>query len=238
MDEQASFEARAVLAPRRARVGRLLLLVPVLALAATAWAGASARSDRSVAEVPQVSAVTELSTEAPESSSGVAPGPRIPSYPAQVLGLQVHRLDEIEAAGLVRDKVIAVSGWYVATAIADCPPLAALFRTAPVPDLAFKTDEWAFCERSGMFFGSGPSLDQRQPTNHVEDDQSMVANHPPVPMTLAIGVVVPPELEMIGAPATPIVVIGRFVDIDDACPLPAGCRAELMVDHLAWTPSL
>src|SRR5829696_4904197 len=32
MDEQASFEARAVLAPRRARRARLLLLLPVVAL--------------------------------------------------------------------------------------------------------------------------------------------------------------------------------------------------------------
>jgi hypothetical protein len=236
MDEQA-FEARAVLAPRRARVSRLLLLVPVLALAVTAWAGASARSDRSVADVPQVSAVTKLSTDGPASPSGVAPPLGVPAYPAQALGLRVQRLDEIVARGLVRDRVIAVAGWYVPTAIADCPPLVALFRTSSVPELGAKSDEWAFCERSGMFFGSGPSPDQRLPTNNVEDDPSMVADHPPVPVTLAFGVVVPPELEMIGAPATPVVVIGRFVDISDGCPLPVGCEVGLLVDHVAWTPS-
>jgi hypothetical protein len=36
MDEHATFEARAVLAPRRARVARLALLVPVVAFVAIA----------------------------------------------------------------------------------------------------------------------------------------------------------------------------------------------------------
>ena len=46
MDEQVAFETRAVLAPRRARLSRLALLVPALALVATAWAGLSGRSEQ------------------------------------------------------------------------------------------------------------------------------------------------------------------------------------------------
>jgi len=43
MDERATFEPQAVLTRRRAGRNRLLLVVPVLAIAATAWAGLSGR---------------------------------------------------------------------------------------------------------------------------------------------------------------------------------------------------
>ena len=237
MDEQASFEPRSVLPPRRARASRLLLLVPVLVLAATVLGGViGARSDHAVADVPEASAATEPSTDSVGSPQAVAPQLRDVRFPAQVLGLEVKRLDDIEVGGLGRDAVSVVAGWYVATGITDCPPLDAVFRTTSVPELGNPVDEWAFCKRSGMLFASGPNLDSSLPTNNAESDQSTDPARSPIPVTLVTGVVVPPELEMIGAPATPVVVIGRFVNIDNACPLRAGCRAELIVDHVAWAP--
>lgn len=227
MDEQAGFEARAVIAPRRARLSRLVLLVPVLALVATDWAGWSARPDHDVAVVPDASAAAPASAGV-GSSPAVAPHPRDLRFPAQVLGLEVHRLGDIEARGLPRDILSAVAGWYAATAIADCPPLAAAFRTTTVPELGNPVDEWRFCKRSGLFFASGPNL---------ENSHGMDAERPAIPATLAAGAVVPPQLEIIGTPATPVVVIGRFVNVDEACPVPEGCRVGLFVDHVAWTPS-
>jgi len=207
MDEQASFQARAVLAPRRARLSRLALLLPVVALVAVAWAGASgARSDPMTADVANATPV---------------PAPSVrPQYPSRVVGLDVQRLDDVQYRRLGRDDVIAVAGWYVATAITDCPPLAAIYREAALPeDRRGEADEWAFCDRSGMLYTS-PSRD---------------AALPAVPVTLVAGVIVPPELEIIGADATEVVVVGRFVESGDGCRVPHGCRRELVVDHVAWT---
>jgi hypothetical protein len=228
MDEQAAFEARAVIAPRRARLSRLALLGPVLALVATAWAGWSARPDHDVAVAPNASAHVAPSIAGVGSSPAVAPQPRDLRFPAQVLGLEVHRLGDIEARGLSRDTLNVVAGWYATTAIADCPPLAAVFRTSTVPELGNPVDEWRFCKRSGLFFASGPNL---------EDSRALDGERPAIPVILAPSAVVPPQLEIIGTPATPVVVIGRFVNTDEACPLAAGCRVSLYVDHVAWTPS-
>lgn len=207
MDQQAGFEARAVLAPRRARLSRVGLLLPVAALAATAWAGASGdRSDRFTAELP-------------EATVAAAPTRR-PEHPAQVVGLEVQRLDDVRGQGLGRDDVIAIAGWYVATAITDCPRLAAIYRQGSLPEVRGDADEWAFCKRSGVLYAS----------------QSRGAELPGVPVTIVVGVVVPPELEVIGAEATEVVVVGRFSEPGDGCRAPGGCRRELVVDHVAWTP--
>jgi hypothetical protein len=44
-----------------------------------------------------------------------------------------------------------------------------------------------------------------------------------------VGVVVPSELEVIGADATEVVVVGRFVET-----IAGGCAPELVVDRVAW----
>jgi hypothetical protein len=210
MDEQASFEARAVLAPRRARVARLALLLPVIGLVAIAWAGLSGpRSDKATTDItdPTAVAAPSLTVDAP--------------YPAQVIGLDVQRLDDVQPRGLGRDDVIAVAGWYVATAITDCPPLAAIYREGSLPEVRGDADELAFCVRSGVLFASRPD-----------------AGVPSVTVTVVVGVVVPPKLEMIGTDATEVVVVGRFVESGDGCGAPAGCRRELLVDHVAWTPDV
>jgi len=221
MNEQTSFEARAVLAPRRPRLARLALLLPVVALVAIAWAGFSgARSDQATAGIPDPTAVAAPSSTVARSTPALAP--------AQVIGLHVQRLDEVQTRSLGRDDVIAVAGWYVATAITGCPPLAAIYRQGSLPEVRGDADESAFCVRSGVLYASQPD---------VRDSRSGSAELPEVGVTIVVGVVVPPELEMIGADATEVVVVGRFVASGDGCRVPADCPRELVVDHVAWTPS-
>jgi hypothetical protein len=236
MDEQASFTPRSVLGPRRAGRRRLAIVVPALALAAIVWAGMSgARPDEGAPNAPATAAAAApgIDVAAPSiavaaPSSAAALGPRNPRFPARVLGLDVRRLDDIEVRGLGRDTPIAVAGWYVATGIDDCPPLAAIYRAAALPELRGDADEWAFCERSGLLYPSRPDL----------DDRSRDVGLPAVGVTLVIGVVVPRELEIVGADATPVVVVGRFVASGDGCLASAGCTRELVVDHVAWANGL
>jgi hypothetical protein len=236
MDEQASFEPRSVLGKRRAGWGSLAIVVPALALVATIWAGVSgARSDEGAANVPETVAVAAPSIDDAAFSPTVASRPR---YPARVIGLDVQRLDEVQARGLGRDAPIAVSGWYVATAITDCPRLVVIRRLGSLPEVRRDFDELAFCDRSGVLYASRPDLDERLPRNNLEDNRSKNAGLPAVAVTLVIGVVVPRELEMVGATATPVVVVGRFVPSGDGCRVEAGCAHELVVDHLAWANGL
>jgi hypothetical protein len=234
VDENVGFEARAVLGPRRARRSRLALLLPVAALVAVAWAGMSGPrgSQAPVASLGSGATVRAAIAQRPQtteesSAAGVARGPQ-PGRPATVIGLDVHRLDEVRPGSLGRDDEIAVSGWYVATAITDCPPLAAIYRPAALPDVRGDADGWAFCQRTGVLYASRPDVADSSPPGR---GLSVVG------ATIVIGVVVPPELEVIGARATEVVVVGRLVQTSNACDLAGGCDRELLVDHIAWTPT-
>ena len=234
MDHEATFEPRSVLGSRRAGWSRLRIVLPALALAATVWAGASGgRSDEKTTDEPGVVAVAAPSYDANAPRPSIAPAQAAP-YPAEVVGLEVQRLDSVQARRLDRDAPVAVAGWYVATAITDCPRLAAIFRPARLPEVRGDTDTWAFCKRSGVLYASRPDLDERMPTNNLEDNRSKEAGLPAVAVTLVIGVVVPQELENIGATATQVVVVGHFVESGSGCSAHAACSRELVVDHLAW----
>jgi hypothetical protein len=243
MDEQASFETRAVLVPRHARRARLALVVPAVALVAVAWAGLSggragdtaAPSSNPVAlAAPSIAAARATPTASPQPS----PSPR----PAVVLGLPVHRLDDLQPADLGRDHIVAVSAWYVPTAITDCPPLPALYRDGSLPYLRGDADTWAFCQRSGVLYGSRPIFDYRLPRNTQDARPKNVKTDAPIaiseiPASVVIGVMMPLELERIGADATEVVLIGRFVEVADGCPGSTPCQREFIVDHVAWTPT-
>jgi len=142
-----------------------------------------------------------------------------------VIGLDVHRLDEVQPRGLGRDDAVAVVGWYVATAITDCPPLAAVHRDGSLPDIRGDADGRAFCKRTGVLYASPPD---------VQDSWSGSGGLGVVGAKIVVGVVVPPELEMIGADATEVVVVGRFVPSGDGCGAAGDCNPELVVDHVAW----
>ncbi len=219
MDEQTTFEARAVLAPRRARVARLALLVPVVAFVAIALAGLSGDRSRPVTAV------------VPGPTSAVIPGPTtgaVPSlpveaaYPAQVIGIAVQRLGDLQLGGLGRDEVVAIAGWYVPTAITDCPPLAARYRDGSLRHVRDDAHRFTLCVRSGVLYPSRPDSSNVAPAG--------------VAVEFVVGVTMPRELEDVDTHATPVVVLGRFSKSSDGCRVGVGCSRELVVDHLGWTP--
>ena len=221
MSEPTSFEARAVIAPRRPRQARLALLVPAIALVSFAWAGWSgARSDQATAERSQAAFPARSSTAGPSEPAVV---------PVLAVGLHVQRLDQVdtESAALEKDVAIAVSGWYVATAITDCPPLAAIYRLGALPYFRGDTDKAAYCVRHGVLYVAEPD---------IRDSSSRGSGLLAVPVTIAVGVIAPLEIEQIGAAATQVVVVGQFVQSGARCELAADCARELVVDHVAWTP--
>jgi hypothetical protein len=218
MSEPTSFEVRTVLVPKRRRLARLVLVLPVVALVAIAWAGISgARSDRPTAAIPRSTAVAAPSSTVAGSTPAVVP--------VNVIGLHVQRLDEVRTGSLGRDDVIAVAGWYVATAITDCPPFAGIERPGALPDIRGDADGAAFCNRSGFLYASPPD---------VQDSWSG-SGLPAVDVSIVVGVVLPPELEVIGADATEVVVIGRLVQSGTGCRAGTDCSRELVIDHVAWS---
>jgi hypothetical protein len=142
----------------------------------------------------------------------------------KALGFDVHRLIDVEQEGVGRGEVIAVSGWYVATAITDCPPLDAVYRSNDAPAVGDDWDSWAFCERSGVLFATQP-------------DDVVVARQLSVAVTVVLGVRMPPEIQIIGRDATQVVVLGHFVEPTDGCSARSRCRDTLVVDYVAWTPT-
>jgi len=228
MDEQASFEARAVLPPRRAGRNRLAIVLPALALLGIAFAGyTGGRSD-------QDASPTDAAAVVPPSPAA-APFAQEVRYPAEVIGLGVHRLVDVQAQGLGLDAPVAVAGWYVATAITDCPPLDAFYRAGALPEVRediATVDSWAFCRRTGVLYASRPDLDERPPTNNFEENRAKNSGLPVVAATLITGVVVPPALEKIGAAATQVVLVAHFAP-SGGCRGPR-CVTELLVDYLGW----
>ena len=221
-------------------------MVPALALVGIVWAGVSgARPDEGVAIVPATAAVAApgvdiaapgVDVAAPTLATAVRP-PDL-RFPAQVLGLEVHRLDEIRLQRLGRDTPIAVAGWYLTTGIDDCPPLAAMYRQAALPEIRSGVSEWAFCRRSGLLYASRPDLEERVPGDTLEDDRSVNGGLEAVFVTLVIGVIAPRQLEVIGGDSTQVVFVGRFVASGEGCEVAVRCAHELVVDHLAWANSL
>ena len=216
MTEPTTYEARAVLAPRRARLARLALLLPVVSLMAIAWAGFSGpHSDQATANIPDRTAGAASSSPVARSTPAIAP--------AEVIGLQVHRLDDVQTLSLSRD--VAVAGWYVATGITDCPSLPAIYRSGSIHEVP-EADQSAFCVRSGVLYASQPD---------VRVTQFESAGLPEVGVTIAVGVIVPPGLQMIRAPASEVIVVGRFVESGATCRVSIACPREFVVNHVAWT---
>ncbi len=223
MEEQASFEARAILGPRRARRTRLELLVPVIALAAIAWAGVSgARPDQSTAEAPEATVAAAPSVAAEGSTAIASTVPR-PTQPTQAFGLDVQPLDDVQLEGFERNEIFVISGWYVPTAITDCPRLAAIYRDGALPDVRGDTDVLAFCARSGVLYAARPDLRENRFTERRA-----------IPAKLVVGVIAPLGIETIGGAPREVVVIGRFAEGLPTCHSGDGCRPVLLIDHVSW----
>lgn len=192
------------------------MLVPLAALVVTAWAGLSGPRPDGTAELPAPTSAAVQHSQSPEAQQ--------PQYPPRVLGLEVHRLEDVRLALLTRDDVVAIAGLYVPLAITDCPP-GVVDDQGAAPSVRPGFDPWAYCERSGVLYASNANL-----RGGPGDGLSSVA------ASLVTGVVLPSTLEVVGADPTPVVVLGRFVETSTACMLLGACPSELIVDYLAWPP--
>jgi len=234
MDEQASFEPRSVLGSRRGRWNRLRVIVPALALASIAWIGFS--GEHQGGDVATGEKVAKASSTAAVPSPADAPASPEVAIPTQALGLAVHRLDSVQPEHLERGAVIAIAGWYVATAIAHCPPLDAFYRAGALPEVRgdiAAVDTWAFCERTGVLYAAQPVPDGHLPTDDLDNNTPAALGLPAVATSMVIGVVAPPQLEKIGGAPTPVVVIGHFAPGPN-CPDRPACKPQLVVDYLPW----
>jgi hypothetical protein len=223
MDDRSGFEARAVIAPRRRRLARATLLVPVVALVAIAWVGVSgARPDHPAAAVssPTVAASAPRPSEAP--------------FPGEALGFAVQPLDTVNFQYLGLDSVVAVAGWYAPIVIADCPPLAALYIAGGHPNFGRFVDPYAFCARSGVFYAPRPEADAPVFIDTIDGVGYRIPGLESVTASMVEGVVAPAGMESVGS-ATQVVVLGRFVYSENACGTAAACRA-LLIDYVAWSP--
>jgi hypothetical protein len=228
MGEPTKFEAHAVLGPRRARRSRLALLLPIVALIAIVWAGATGhRPDADTAVVPDATPIVATSATLETAAVGDQFGGRAPQVPEVALGLPVHGLDTIQPEKLRPDDVVAIRGWYVAMEITDCPPLDAIYKDGALPFLNGLTDQQAYCVRTGILYASEPN---------VEHARSTLPGPTVIPVKVATGVVMPAQLEVIQPGATEVVVLGQFVE-SAGCRTKVGCP-ELVVDHVAWAPGL
>ena len=223
MDEQASFEPRAVLGPRRGGTSRLTVIVPALALAATAWAGLSGpRASSDVANAPPQTVVAAAPSDGGPAPTA-APAPAATGYPLTVLGLQVRRLLDLDAAAR-RDAVLAVEGWYFPGAVSRCPSTTDVAPPAYVAELGVVADPDTFCERSGLLlisppFAHGPPSDQTiwQAVRRTSGITSLA-------VTMTPGVPVPAALTGAEAAAgVQAVLVGRMVD-----------AGSMVVDRVVW----
>lgn len=224
MDDRSGFEARAVIAPRRPRLARATLLLPVVALLAIAWVGVSgARQDHATAVVPLPTIAASLA------------GPSEVPFPGEVLGFNVQPLDTVQIQLLGLDTVVAVAGWYAPMLVADCPPLAALYVPGPHPNVRGEVDPYAFCARSGVFYAPRPDPNAPVFIDTIEGVGYRIPGLESIAASMVEGVVAPGELEAMGGDAAQVVVLGRFVYSGNACGTEAACR-QLLIDYVAWTP--
>jgi hypothetical protein len=94
VDEQASFEPKAVLGTQRA--GWLVAVVPALALAATAWVGLTGPGSSAESATQPSNAPVAIASPATATSVPKYPPHRDDSgYPPTVLGLDVQALDDL-----------------------------------------------------------------------------------------------------------------------------------------------
>jgi hypothetical protein len=150
----------------------------------------------------------------------------------------VQRLDAVQPLGLGPDQEVAVAGWYATTAITGCPPLAAIYRDGSLPYLRGDADELAFCVRSGVLYASEPIAGSPPPTTAPRGGPAADPTLSVLSVTVAIGVVMPPEIEVVGARSMEVVVLGRFVPRRAGCVFLAGCGRDFVVDHVAWTSAV
>jgi hypothetical protein len=202
--------------------------VPVVAGAVIAWAGLNgAGSGETTVAIANPTAVDVDGAAATDITPAATPIIEAPKRPSLAIGLHVRPLAEIQPQALAQDDVVAISGWYAPLAITDCPPLAAIYRDGALPYLRGDTDPLAFCVRSGVLYASAPDGPQGDSAGGPSE----------VAATFVVGVIAPLRLEQVGADATEVVILGRFVEPSGRSCRATTCARVLLVDHVAWTPS-
>ena len=226
MDEQTTFEPKAVLAPRRAGWNRVAILVPALALAATSWVGFSGQRSSAESAAKPSDAPIVAASNAPVVGPPVRPpGPVEPGYPARVLGLDVQALDDLQRYPPRDDLTIAIAGWYAAGSVSACPAPTDLEQPGFVAELGVDARVGTFCRRSGLLFASSPAN---------------VTALPALTVVMTPGIVLPPALDDIRGGATQVVLIGRLADERQCltCMPAAGFVWQLHVDRVVWAAGL
>jgi len=232
MDEQASFEPRAVLAPRRAGWNRLAVLVPAVALIGAVWLGTSgpqsdsptpSGDDKAVARESGTDAIEQVPQRAPEA------------YPATVLGIEVRTLANLEQADVGDRLVIAVAGWYVAWPSLGCPTSSGI-EPGFVAELGVNADIATFCDRSGVLV-STPNPAGSTNVGGANDHPYGSATAPALPVLLTPGVVVPPEVALPYVAPSEVILIGRLEDPGQRT-FQATTARQLVVDRVVWADGI
>jgi hypothetical protein len=234
MDEQASFEPRAVLAPRRAGWSRLAVLVPAIGLVGAVWFGTSgpqsdsptpSGDDKRVAHESQAEvAIEQVPQRAPEA------------YPTTVLGIEVRTLADLDQVGVHDRPVIAVAGWYVAWPSLGCPTSSGVDQPGLVAELGVDADIRTFCDRSGVLV---PTPNPAGSTNvgGANDHPYGSGAAPALPVFLTPGAVVPPEVAAPDAAPTEVILVGRLEEPGQRT-FQATTARRLVVDRVVWADGI
>lgn len=228
MDEQASFEPKAVLAARRP--GWLVAIVPALALAAIAWVGLTGPGSSAESATQPSNAPVAVASSAPAASvPRIAPRRDDSGFPPTVLGLDVQALDDLQRYPPRDDVTIALAGWYAAASASACPAATDLQAPGFIAELGVDARAATFCQRSGRLFASSPEAGTQ---GGVTD--------PAMTVVMTPGVVLPPALDDIGGDATRVVFVGRL-ELERRCVTclrQAGFVWQLHVDRVVWAAGL
>jgi hypothetical protein len=213
MDEQTSFETRAVIGPRRAGLNRIAIAIPVLALGAMVWFGLSGTS-------PALNPAngSPPPTRAPDALES---GRQAPSYPATAFGIEVRTVGDVARADVGAEAVTAVAGWYVAWPNLGCFIADATEPPGILANLGVNADVRTFCDRSGALTAAPTVPRQRAGAS------------PGLYVVLAPGLVVPPQMNVPDGPPIEVVLVGRVVAMRHPTDQVTTDR-QFLVDGVAW----
>ena len=226
MDEQASFEPRAVLAPRRAGWNRVAIAVPVMALIGAIWGGLSGPNSAATTADTHHEVTVAGPSDALQPTQASRP---VAAYPSRVLGIEVRTLADLDSSSVDGDVMVAVAGWYVARPMLGCPASSGIDLPDFVAELGVDADVCSFWDRSGLLVATpnpAGSGNVGGANDHPYGLQATLA----VPVVLTPGVVVPPVLSDSGTVTALVILVGRLRE--------PGSGRELVVDRVVWAAGL
>jgi hypothetical protein len=221
MDEHASFEPQAVLAPRRRRGSLAGVVVATLALVGTIAAGVAGTAGNRPAPTHAAPFLEAIASPAVTEEPAAVTSAPLPRFPGRVLGLQVWSAAYVSTYGLnYFGGTFAVAGWYSPQPRTDCP------TDEPADpgledEFGVATDTATFCRRGGSLF-TAPMFDE-----HVA----------PITIELRPGAAVPAYLNDTGV-VTSVVFIGTLRNPGMLCHTPNACQLTMVVDRVTWAAGM